>query len=297
MRSRRSPVSVSPLSRDGLRAAAPVAAGRRRRSLLLRASSSATIDQPAVDRVVELTGRVVPYGSVTDVGPYTEEFQRGAFAESLRVTPNVPLLRYHDARQHPIGVLVQWEDRVDGLHCTFQLDTSKDAQEVARLARNGFLGFFSIGFQPDQDGGTQWTRRLDREHLIRTKARLLEVSVVSTPAYALAKITGVGPDAGVRDLATSCGAPLLMRAITGTVDERRISVGLVRRYVEEFGATAPAELARLAEFGSSSRQLRVNLARAAGALADGDGRRMNRIHFNQIRRDLLIASSSVDGLS
>lgn len=142
-----------------------------------------------------LAGRAIPFEQWTDVGGFMEQHSRGSFAESIAQMPHVPLLLFHDRQSFPIGVAEEWHDNDEGLDCVWRLDSADLAQEAGRLAREGIIRGLSIGFQPiftkretDEDG-LMW--------LTRTKSRLLEVSLVSAPAFAGAGVTGVRQTEGV----------------------------------------------------------------------------------------------------
>lgn len=139
-----------------------------------------------------LTGRAVPYRApqviVTDV--FSEEFLPGCFRDSLATTPAIPLLWTHDRAAAPIGVAEHWDDQPDGLAGRWRLDTRPAAQEIGRLVADGFVAGLSVGFQYDTDG-VRWTTRNGLDHAQILRARLVEVSIVSTPAYPGATITNI----------------------------------------------------------------------------------------------------------
>lgn len=133
-----------------------------------------------------LEGRAVPYGVWEDVGWFMEEFRHGSLTRTIRDNPNLPLLLFHDARKFPVGKVEKWTDTEDGLDAVWRMDTADDAQEAARLASEGMLTGLSVGFVPiarelaERDGRDWWTV---------TEARLLEVSLTPTPAYAGAQVS------------------------------------------------------------------------------------------------------------
>ena len=142
----------------------------------------------AADGARWLEGRAVPYGTWQDVGWYMEMIKKGAFAKSIKeAARRLPLLLFHDERSFPVGVSEKWTETDDGLDVVWTLDTSERAQEAARLASEGMLTGLSVGFQGiqaertyDDETGLSWVER--------TEARLLEVSLTPTPAYAGAKV-------------------------------------------------------------------------------------------------------------
>jgi HK97 family phage prohead protease len=144
-----------------------------------------------------VSGRVVPYDTWADCGLFIERFQRGAFTASLAKRPQTPLLLWHDNRSFPIGHAVEWDDRHDGLHGRFKLAMSAMAQYAAQQARDDFLTGMSVGFGPVRSSWVyagDWNPDLGPDHLdkvTRHEARLLEVSLTPTPAYADAYVTSV----------------------------------------------------------------------------------------------------------
>jgi uncharacterized protein len=142
------------------------------------------------ERIIE--GRVVPYGETTrpESGlAFVEQFAPGAFARSARERGDrIKLLTSHDLSALPIGRSVGMSDRPDGLHGAFKVARTPRGDEALALAADGALDAFSVGFVVPP-GGDTWARR-GGERTIR-EARLMEVSVVTEPAYAGAQITSV----------------------------------------------------------------------------------------------------------
>ena len=149
-----------------------------------------------------LEGRAVPYDTWADIGWFRERFMAGAFKKSIReAARKLPLLLWHDNRTYPIGVSHEWRDNDDGLDVVWKLDIEDPrAVEAARKARDGLLTGLSIGFAliermgkgPDgQLVDLNNIRELDDMGVMsitRKEARLMEVSLTPTPAYAGAKV-------------------------------------------------------------------------------------------------------------
>jgi HK97 family phage prohead protease len=134
-------------------------------------------------------GIVVPYGQVarvSDGGPfYKEAFERGAFRKSLaeRGSRPVPLLAQHDRQSFAAGASTEFEDKADGLYGAFKMLSHDKAEAALEAARAG-VAHFSVGFGPiahRKSGGV----------VVRTEARLSEVSLVTFPAYEGARVMGV----------------------------------------------------------------------------------------------------------
>lgn len=147
--------------------------------------------------LTELSGIAVPYDTVADIGWFTEEFAPGSLAKSIRESARaLPLLLFHDDTSLPIGVAAEWADDADALRGTWKLDRGDVAQQAARMARDGLLNFMSIRFAPIR---ADWTYAEDfdpelsghKDHVRRTEARLIETSLVSTPAFNSAAVEWV----------------------------------------------------------------------------------------------------------
>ena len=168
--------------------------------------------EAAIDRglkAVELLGSrytalhvgVAPYGERCFLGAFSEEFRRGAFTESLLAQPRIPLLLWHDSETFPIGASdpYGWDDRLDGLYGRFELLLTSVAQYAASLVDEQVLTGASIGFVPLASewrpvADAEWDPTLGADHVdtvVRTAARLVEVSLTATPAYLGALVTGI----------------------------------------------------------------------------------------------------------
>jgi HK97 family phage prohead protease len=162
-----------------------------------------------------LEGRAVPYNRWADIGWFRERFVPGAFSKSIREAAKaLPLLLWHDNRSFPIGVTHEWRDNDAGLDVVWRLDVEDPrAVEAARKAREGMLTGLSIGFAPIEKRGknargelVDLNNEVELDDLgvmsiTRREARLLEVSMTPTPAYAGAKVSLVrsrAPQSGQR---------------------------------------------------------------------------------------------------
>lgn len=160
-----------------------VRAGVQRRSYAL-ADLQVRTDDGTTGRT--LVGTVVPWGQEIRVGGYREQFARGAFVGTDPA--GVPLLVAHRHASLPIGRAAELVDEADRLAGVFTLSETREADEVLTLAADGVPLGLSVGFAP-APGGDRWTT--DRAAVVRTRARLAEVSVVGVPAYPSATVTGV----------------------------------------------------------------------------------------------------------
>ncbi len=144
-----------------------------------------------------IEGRAVPYGAWTNRGVFMESVAGGAFDKSIaEAATGLPLLLFHQDEQFPIGISEAWDSRKDGLHGVWRLDDDERAQRAARLAQDGLLGWFSVGhspirsewefIHPDKWDPPKGPDYMDR--VTRVESRLLETSLVSTPAFGQAQV-------------------------------------------------------------------------------------------------------------
>lgn len=148
--------------------------------------------------LTQLSGIAVPYGVRASIGWFEEEFQNGAMAKSIKeAARGLPLLAFHDDRSMPLGVAKEWHEETAGLRGVWKLEEHAQAQALARMAipdKDGHaaMGYMSIRFIPIRSEWTYaepGTAMLD--YVLRTEARLVETSLVSTPAYAGAHVQWV----------------------------------------------------------------------------------------------------------
>lgn len=151
------------------------------------------------DLLTHLEGRAVPFNTWANLGGFLERFRPGAFDKSIRESAKaLPLMLFHGRDElWPIGLAVGWRSEPDALYGAWRLDTSANAQRAGRMAKSGELGFLSVGFMANRsipDMAKDYNPMLGEEHMDRithVDARLVEVSVVPTPAYAEAEVISV----------------------------------------------------------------------------------------------------------
>lgn len=146
-----------------------------------------------------LRGRAVPYETQTDIGWFLEEFARGSLGKSARESAAaLPLMLFHgEGKPFPAGSINRWDEQPNGLYGEWNIADDPEAQRAAKLAKDGHLNFMSVRFQPIR---STWTYvedfnpdlgALHKDSVVRVEARLLEVSLVPTPAYNAATIDWV----------------------------------------------------------------------------------------------------------
>lgn len=124
-----------------------------------------------------LEGVAVPYGSVISTWDGAETFDADCVFDD---TDTAKLCYQHGEL---IGRILDAESRDDGLHITAHISDTQRGRDVVALLRDGALDSLSVGFMPIDD-------EVDKQGVThRRRVRLLEVSVVSWPAYEAAKIT------------------------------------------------------------------------------------------------------------
>jgi HK97 family phage prohead protease len=156
-------------------------------------------DLDAKGPYTRIEGKAVPYDTWANVGAYMERFKPDAFKKSIGESAKpLPLMLFH-ARDDawPIGQAIRWQSKADGLYGTWQLNGQPNAQRAAQMAESGDLGYLSIGFVPIRSEpvmASDYNPDLGEEHMdrmTRVEARLVETSIVPTPAYADAQILAV----------------------------------------------------------------------------------------------------------
>ena len=153
---------------------------------------------PEHGALTTIAGRAVPYNTWTNRGLFMESVAPGCFDKSTaEAAAGLPLLLFHDDSQFPVGVSTSWESKPrDGLFGVWRLADDDRAQRAADLARSGMLAWFSVGHTPirsawDFADQEEWDPALGPDHMdkvTRLEGRLVETSLVSTPAFATAQV-------------------------------------------------------------------------------------------------------------
>lgn len=151
-----------------------------------------------------IRGIIVPWDRVAQVqdseddGPYFEAFRAGAFDEWIASVgvESVKFLRHHKRSEDPIGRATLLRNDAAGQYGEFYLSKTGAADDILELVRDGVLDAFSIGFTPVN-------AEVMGDVTYRTSANLNETSIVTFPAYADAKVSGLR---GAPDLPTLLAA-------------------------------------------------------------------------------------------
>lgn len=129
-----------------------------------------------------LTGVVVRYGDVADLGAFRERIEPGAFPDLSDVMLNLQ----HD-RTRPLartdGGGMALTDGPEALTMTAELPATRDAEDALALVQSGVLRGLSIGFVPE-------TMRDEGDDLyVIERGRLDHVALVDRPAYEASSVS------------------------------------------------------------------------------------------------------------
>jgi len=134
-----------------------------------------------------ISGKIVPAGTgeVGNTSAGKVVFEKGAIAlpEDAKT---VKLLNQHDARQ-PLGKATQFIEQEDGIYASFKVSRSNRGSEALILAEEGLQSGLSVGVEvikSKQKGNVMFV----------SAAKLLEVSLVTEPAFKSAQVTDVAAE-------------------------------------------------------------------------------------------------------
>ncbi len=145
-------------------------------------------EAPSVVAAVEsrtITGQAVPYNDpgrpASSLGGRGMVFLHGSLDRSLQARADkVRLLVQHDAT-HPVGRLVDWRNTDQGLDTTWKVASTPAGDLALAEASEGVRDGLSVGVEildyEERDG-----------YVNVLEAKLLEVSLVSLPAYDRARV-------------------------------------------------------------------------------------------------------------
>jgi HK97 family phage prohead protease len=134
-----------------------------------------------------ISGKIVPAGTgeVGNTSAGRVVFERNSIA--LPEDPKtVKLLNQHDTRQ-PLGKATQFTEQEDGIYASFKVSRSNRGSEALILAEEGLQSGLSVGVEvikSKQKGNVMFV----------SSARLLEVSLVTEPAFKSAQVIDVAAE-------------------------------------------------------------------------------------------------------
>jgi len=127
----------------------------------------------------EITGIIVPFGRPGFTNMGTVVFEQG----SLQLSNDIKLFEDHDMNKVR-GRMISHEVTPVGIIGKFKIARTTAGDDILTLAQDGLKSGLSIGASIDQ-----YENKEDEVYV--TAAKILEVSVVDTPAFADAQITDV----------------------------------------------------------------------------------------------------------
>lgn len=134
-----------------------------------------------------LSGMAIVYDSFSqDLGGFHERVRPGALSKTLASSPNIRALVEHDAHKllgRSGSKTLKLENRENGLYFELDLPNVSYAQDIGVLVDRGDIAGVSFGFRVNE-GGDLWEYRNKRLERDLTDIELLEISIVSDPAYA-----------------------------------------------------------------------------------------------------------------
>jgi uncharacterized protein len=150
---------------------------------------NAAVEIAADGRNVEML--CVPYDRPVMVddglGPYREEFARGAFTGATKA-PNRTLLEFEHWTPGLAGVIghgAHFEERGDALYGRFRMGRNSDGDKALELIDEGVLTSASIFFEPKDH------LRIGRDTIRRTRVMLDRVALCRVGAYPEARVLAV----------------------------------------------------------------------------------------------------------
>lgn len=143
-----------------------------------------TDEQRAKGAPQHLAGYAVVWDAVSvPLYGFREKFQAGAFAEHLRTSPDVKALVDHKPTnllgRTTSGTLIVKEDD-KGLKMTVAVPDTTLGRDTVTLVKRGDLSQMSFAFYTKED---RWERTDDGELRTVIAAELVDVSIVTYPAY------------------------------------------------------------------------------------------------------------------
>jgi len=154
-----------------------------------RAFAELRIDEQPEAEAPKIVGYAAVFDSLSgDLGGFREKIERGAFTDSLANNDEVHALFNHSndklLGRRGAGTLRLHEDD-HGLAIEIDPPNTSDGRDVVELLRRGDLVSMSFGFYNVTDS---WETVEGEDVRTVKKARLFDVSVVTTPAYSATEV-------------------------------------------------------------------------------------------------------------
>ena len=154
----------------------------------------------------EISGKIVPMGTgeIGNTSAGQVVFERGSI--DLPEAKSIRLLAQHDIKQ-PLGRAQAFEIKDDGIYATFKISKSTRGTDAIIMAMEGLTTGLSVGVsvkasKPSRDGVI---------HV--TASELMEVSLVTEPAFKSAQITKVAAEEAPAEPAIEPNTPTESEAV------------------------------------------------------------------------------------
>lgn len=210
---------------------------------------------------------------------------KGAFTETVRERPEVPLLWEHDTKSVIGKARVSESDA--GLELEAKLDTSDEtALRILRKIRDGYIRGLSIGYTVDD---AEWAELDGKPVRKLNKVSVWEVSVVTLPAMPDAQIIEARSAAIATDARPNEREGVPVEQIEQLRNELRDEIAAVKRFVgdaiaEVKRSVAPPEPARPASIGRLVAEDPKVRELASAPIQGGTRVHVGRFEFKAITR-------------
>jgi len=199
-------------------------------------------------------------------------------------------LYYNHDKDIPIGRVTSGESTKDGYLVRAYISETSKGNDVYELVKDGTIRKFSIGFLPVEH------RVAPGNILERTKVRLVEVSLVSQPAYAGAEVLSVRSESENPQVHTDQVNPSKEQTVSeNTVSNEALDLQEVRDAVEtlerkfEVLATTPASVEEVVETRSAGEILKSYVA--------GNDNTLERVYAGGTTADAVIFDGYIGDLT
>ena len=149
----------------------------------MKLTFSADLTASTTDR--SISGKIVPFGSeVGNTSAGKVIFEKGSI--SIDPTKTIKLLSQHDTKK-PIGKAINFSETEDAIFASFKISSSTRGTDALILAQEGLQSGLSVGVEV-------MASRPKNGVLHVTKASLMEVSLVTEPAFKSAQVTDIAAE-------------------------------------------------------------------------------------------------------
>jgi HK97 family phage prohead protease len=155
----------------------------------LRSAAFTDVEMKATAKGYTFDGLAAPTGITSDLGEFTEEYERGSFRRFLAAcTDNIPFLHEHNPRDLLASTRsgrLKLEEDGRGLRSRADVVKTDLSERIKALVDSGDIGGMSIGMVVGR-GNAKIERRTDGRHhrRITNLKKLLDVCTTFDPAYA-----------------------------------------------------------------------------------------------------------------